>query len=228
MQTKSITDVLTNKLISFISLVRTTRSIDVEGGVGFAQKNSTTLKDLVRSYDLSDVFRLEFPRKEEYTFFRPGRAPSRLDRIYISRTLVGENSGIQHVASLSDHCGVQVVIRLNLNLLSLPRNSRSTYWKLNTFILEDEEFLPSFIAFCSEISKVKDKFDDCAEWWDKCAKPEIKEFCIGFSILRKRRRSDTKKYLLSYLKASLSRKNWDEVARVREELNIMMMADAMG
>ena len=110
----------------------------------------------------------------------------------------------------------------------MPKNPRRTYWKLNNSILEDEEFLPSFIAMWANISKIKSQFIDCAEWWDKCAKPEIKDFCIGFSINRKRRRDDTKKYLLAYLKAVLVRKNWDEVARVKEELDTMLLADAMG
>ena len=204
------------------------KTLDIEGGTGFSQKVCPALRDLVRSYNLCDVFRHEFPRKEEFTFFRAGKAPSRLDRFYLSRSLVEGLSGTQHVASLSDHCGVQMSLWLNVELVSLPQNLRRTYWKLNTSILNDEEFLPSFIALWSEISKAKIQFVDCAEWWDKWAKPEIKDFCIGFSIHRKRRRNDTKKYLLSYLKAALGRKDWDEVARVREDLDIMMLADAMG
>ena len=204
------------------------KSNDIEGGVGFGQKVSPALKDLVKSYDLCDAFRQKFPRTEEFTFFRVGKAPSRLDRFYISRSLVMGLSEPQHVASLSDHCGIQIKLTLSLELKSLPKNPRRTYWKLNNSILEDEEFLPSFIAMWANISKIKSQFIDCAEWWDKCAKPEIKDFCIGFSINRKRRRDDTKKYLLAYLKAVLVRKNWDEVARVKEELDTMLLADAMG
>ena len=204
------------------------KTMDIEGGVGFAQKFSPALKDLVRSSDLCDVFRQEFPRKEEFTFFRAGKAPSRLDRFYISRVLAEGLSGTQHVASLSDHCGVQMRLNLTLDLVSLPKNQRRTYWKLNTSILEDDEFLPSFVALWTDITRVKNKFSDCAEWWDKWAKPEIKDFCISFSIHRKRRREDTKKFLLSYLKAALMKKNWDEVARIREDLKIMLLADSMG
>ena len=98
------------------------KTMDIEGGVGFAQKFSPALKDLVRSSDLCDVFRQEFPRKEEFTFFRAGKAPSRLDRFYISRVLAEGLSGTQHVASLSDHCGVQMRLNLTLDLVSLPKN----------------------------------------------------------------------------------------------------------
>ena len=45
---------------------------------------------------------------------------------------------------------------------------------------------------------------------------------------RKFRRDHTKKFLLSFLKIALTEKNWEEVARVREKLNTMLKADAMG
>ena len=202
--------------------------IDIEGGVGFGQKVSPVLKDLVRSYNLCDVFRHQFPRTEEFTFFRAGKAPSRLDRFYISRSLVLGLSETFHLASLSDHCGLFMRLSLSLQLKSLPKNPRRTYWKLNNSILNDDEFLPSFVALWEGISEFKLQLTDCAEWWDKCAKPELREFCIGFSINRKRRRNDTKKFLLSYLKVVLVRKNWDEVAMVKEELDVMLLSDSMG
>ena len=69
---------------------------------------------------------------------------------------------------------------------------------------------------------------DISEWWDKHAKPNIKDFCIGFSIYRKIQRNQTKQYLLSYLKLVLADKDWDEVARVKGKLKSMLQADAQG
>ena len=204
------------------------KTIDIEGGVGFNQKYCPALKDLVRSSGFCDVFRYQFPRKEEFTFFRPGRAPSRLDKFYISERLKIGVSDILHIASLSDHCGVQMSIRLDVDLAYLPRTERRTYWKLNTSILEEEEFLPNFGKLWERISVTRGQFEDIAEWWDKVAKPEIKDFCIGFSVHRKKQRDDTKKFLLSYLKLVLFKKNWHEVARVKELLYTMLKADALG
>ena len=65
-------------------------------------------------------------------------------------------------------------------------------------------------------------------WWDTVAKPEIKNFCVGFSIYRKRSRDNTKKFLLSYLKLVLAKKKWEEVARVKEKLGTMLKEDALG
>ena len=69
---------------------------------------------------------------------------------------------------------------------------------------------------------------DIADWWDKLAKPKIKEFCISFSINRKEKKSQTKLFLLSLLRLALNNKDWDEVARVREKLNLFLLEDAMG
>ena len=53
---------------------------DIEKGFGFNQKFSVALKDIVNSFKLLDAFRVHNPRVEEYTFFRPGKSASRLDR----------------------------------------------------------------------------------------------------------------------------------------------------
>ena len=69
---------------------------------------------------------------------------------------------------------------------------------------------------------------DIADWWDICAKPAIKRFCIAYSIQRKLRRDQTKEYLISYLKIVTQTKDWEEVNRVKELLSKMLQEDAMG
>ena len=204
------------------------QSVDIEGGVGFGQKFCPALKDLVRTSSLSDVFRVKYPRDEEFTFFRAGKAPSRLDRIYISSGLVDFVDAVSHEASLSDHCGIRMTLRLNIEHIFIPKTQRRTYWKLNNSILEEEDFLSSFILFWRRILKSKNLFTDVAEWWDKFAKPEIKNFCIGYSVNRKVQRNQTKQFLLSYLKLVLADKDWDEVARVKGKLAFLLQADAQG
>ena len=60
------------------------KPIDVEGGFGFRQKTCPALQDLIEVGQMVDAFRSCYPEKKEYTFFRPGCAPSRLDRFYVS------------------------------------------------------------------------------------------------------------------------------------------------
>ena len=183
---------------------------------------------LVKTAHLVDSFRAQFPGKQEFTFFRASCAPSRLDRFYASAGLVREVLSVSHVASLSDHCGIKLRIKLYIEKNVLPTFARRTYWKLNTAILDDKEFIPSFKVLWGKILKCRSDFLDIAEWWDKLAKPEIKDFCIGFSIQRKFRRDHTKRFLLSYLKLALEVKDWNEVGRVKSELDIMLRSDAMG
>ena len=135
---------------------------------------------------------------------------------------------MSHIASLSDHCGILVRIKLYIERTALPTVQRRTYWKLNTAILDEGDFIPSFTLLWERMLKYRQIFPDIAEWWDKLAKPEIKDFCIGFSIQRKLRRDHTKRFLLSYLKLVLVKKDWDEVSRVKSELDMMLRSDAMG
>ena len=127
--------------------------IDIENGIGFNHKFCASLKDLAFSYKLVDPFRAKYPRKEEFTFFRPGKAASRLDRFYIPSSYSAYTS-ISHVASLSDHCATILQFQINnLSFPSLKKAGRSTYWKLNTSILKDDDFNSSFSSFWSEKSK---------------------------------------------------------------------------
>ena len=201
--------------------------LDIENGVGFNTKFCASLKDLVTSFDLIDAFRAKFPSSNEYTFFRPGKSASRLDRFYISSS-IALSWDISHIASLSDHFAVHLKIKLNIFLQDHSKTGKTTYWKLNTSILSDDQFLPSFKCFWTDISKQKPSFDDVAEWWDKAAKPAIKDFCLGLSKHRSLTRKSTIRFLLSYLKVVTADKNWTEVARVKDELNKIFLSDSMG
>ena len=79
---------------------------------------------------------------------------------------------------------------MNITRTVLPKQERRTYWKLNCAILNDEDFLPSFKLLWEKIVKFRQNYQDIADWWDMLAKPEIKDFCIGFSIQRRVRRED--------------------------------------
>ena len=149
-----------------------------------------------------------------------GRAASRLDRFYTSLNL-SESSRVTHIASLSDHCGTLLKISLNLKLISRPIVRRKTYWKLNTAILHEEDFLPSFKNFWKDISKSKSLYSDIADWWDMVAKPEIKQFCVTFSRVRGHKRNDTLMFLFSYLKVVLADENWLEVGRIKGKIKQM-------
>ena len=58
------------------------KEIDVEGGKGFQSKKCSELADIVASFHLVDAFRFLYPGKQEFTFYRPGSAASRLVKIW--------------------------------------------------------------------------------------------------------------------------------------------------
>ena len=202
--------------------------MDIDNGTGFIQKKCPQLSDLVATKNLRDIFRHRNPRTKEFTFFRTNCAPSRLDRFYLSHEHLKEVISIDHVASLSDHCGVLLDMRFQDVVFSKIKSISRTYWKLNTRILKDEDFLENFAALWEYLKTKQNNFSDIADWWSEEAKPNIKEFCIAFSTQRNLRRMDSKAFWLAYLKLVLVDKNWTEVARVKCTLMEMMQEDAYG
>ena len=154
--------------------------IDIENGAGFNQKKCLQLSELVATKNLRDIFRHRNPRTKEFTFFRTNCAPSRLDRFYISHECLKEVNVIEHVASLSDHCGVLLEMQFQNVVFSKIKSTSRTYWKLNTRILKDEDFLENFAALWECLKLKQNDFSDIADWWNEEAKPNIKEFCIAF------------------------------------------------
>ena len=132
------------------------------------------------------------------------------------------------MASLSDHCGVLLDIRLQNVILSQRETTSSTYWKLNTRVLKDEDFLDNFTALWECLKLNQNDFPDIADWWNEEAKPNIKDFCIAFSTQRNLRRMDSKAFWLEYLKLVLVNKDWTEVVRVKSTLMDMMQEDTHG
>ena len=201
---------------------------DIKGGVGFSYKKSNALRDLVIHGDLQDSLRVLDQQSKIFTFFRPGMASSRLDRFYLSNNLVGGLRGIKHSPSLSDHCIVLIEIELDLDASRPRRKLHNTYWKLNSSILKDLDFSSSFSKFWKDCVDVKDDFGGVDLWWDLCAKPGIREFCRGYSIVRQRNRRRKRGLLFEGLGRSLYNQVWDEVARIRNEIKLMEMYDAYG
>ena len=205
------------------------KQIDVENGTGFAQKRCPQLADLVKGKNIDDAFRYLHPDAKEYTFFRPCAAPSRLDRFYLSSDLLHRVASVEHVASLSDHCGVLLEIFLqNVANPFVRRVRHNTYWKLNVSILKDEDFLQNFAELWDLLKMKQGTYLDIADWWNFEAKPSIKEFCITFSKERRAGRNDSKKCWLAYLKIVQVHKDWHEITRVKGILKDMLQEDTLG
>ena len=110
----------------------------------------------------------------------------------------------------------------------MPPKSPPLYWKLNTSILQDDDFLENFETFYGKIRSKIDEFHDIANWWDLLAKPAIREFCIDVSERLSFVRKNTKRFLFSYLTLVTKKGNWNEVVRVREDLKRKLLKESMG
>ena len=135
------------------------------------------------------AYRLLHPQGRAYSFFRPSCAASRLDRFYIPQNLVNNVRSVTYKASLGDHCGVSLLITLpDLVKGPAPTPSSSPYWKLNTSVLKDEDFLENFAVMYTKLqAKIRD-FPDIANWWDNCAKISIRKFSMGVSLSSSKKR----------------------------------------
>ncbi len=131
----------------------------------FSKKASRSWARLVSAYGLVDAAQ-KLGRLPAFTFHRRGSAPSRLDRAYLSSHLASNLQAVEHVASLSDHMALYVSVSgLSLEQAAKPAIPQS-YWKLNSAILHEEDFLPAFTDMWNLLVAARPA-DTCpAEWWE--------------------------------------------------------------
>ena len=97
-----------------------------------------------------DVFRTKHPNKKEYSF-REGPIHVRLDRFYISDSLLPSVTRVSHTpCSVSDHYYVDLVI-------APPDHDHLKYgpgyWKCNVSILSDPELIDNiYSVYNNELS----------------------------------------------------------------------------
>jgi len=97
----------------------------------------------------SDFFWTLHPVAPIFSFHRRDVAPSRLDRVYLPPLLEDRPRLARYLPGTSDHHAYLLRIE-TAGLAVLPslasKRSASLYWKLNSSILSDPDFLPAFRA----------------------------------------------------------------------------------
>jgi hypothetical protein len=140
------------------------------------------LADFLATFPLVDGFRFCHPGAREYTFWRPGVAPSRLDRAYIPGPLIHEVVSMWRVATTSHHSSL--CVSFGGALARLPPSSPPTpdsYWKLNASVLAEPQFGPLFEAEWAGIVAARPPGISSSLWWDSTVKPFFRDFCTRFS-----------------------------------------------
>lgn len=186
----------------------------------FAQlKISPALKELVQVFSYTDAQEYLHPSAPPiFTFRRQGAAPSRLDRVYFPPHLLPTLQVICHAPTISDHDAVKVEVEWDMEVDAQPARTPSLYWKLNTAILQEEDFLPDFSFMWNRLVQEYED-DQCpALWWEEVGKPACIDFCITFSKLCAHRRREMAYLTLAGLKIAYEEDDWEAIRGLKERL----------
>ena len=168
-----------------------------------ARKLQLELKNLVRDGGFVDGFVHANPGIVDYTWFRPGRRRSRLDRCYIHRSNLDRLVKVFHVAHQTDHKALVFVLKGGSTRSN--KVGAESYWKLNSAVLKDKRFRRNFERFYSEVVAEKEWFESPSEWFDRSFKPQVRDWLVHFSRMRQRGRRDTVGFLSHCLGEAVSR-----------------------
>ena len=121
-----------------------------------SKNNDPGKKDLVnlmRTYDLEDIWRRRNPDKRQYTWFGSEGKASRLDYWLISASLNGQVEHIDsHFSPFSDHHGTIIVLRTH------EIKTGKGVWKMNFSQISKPEYRDRFTEFWREWKLKKQDF----------------------------------------------------------------------
>ena len=130
------------------------------------------LENLMRLYKLVDGGRVVTPRMGGPTWRNSQGVSRRLDFILFSGSL-GLLSGKVAPAFFSDHDGVTFCVRAGEPVFG------PGYWRLNSSVLEQDEFVASFVVFFRGLVGIRSLCPGVIEWWE-VAKERIREFTVRY------------------------------------------------
>ena len=127
----------------------------------------------------------------------------------------------RYIPTTSDHH--VFLLKLDKTGLSLPdpqRSSASFYWKFNSSLLKEKDFLPTFTDMWQQVAAAVITFPaGPSEWWEQLAKPSNSDFCKQFSRLVAGRRAVTRRFFTRALELALEAADWTVVAACRKRLS---------
>lgn len=148
--------------------------LDAKDCKGKMYNFSNGLKSAVELLDLRDVAITLKSAKREYTFYR-GDSASRLDRIYVSKSFVGNvcRCTVMPVA-FSDHHAL--VVDYKISAEQRAQIPGSGYWKINDCLLNEPLVQEGFRREYEEMQKRKKYTESFSEWWSYDVKRKVKQY----------------------------------------------------
>lgn len=152
---------------------------------------------------LIDVWREKHPSLSVFTWSSPNNLiHSRLDRFYLDRTVRDDFLTQTHTHNpWSDHR----IVTLTLQVKDRDPARGSGYWKLNTSLLEDEEYVGTIGELITAWDQRKAEYDSIQAWW-RDLKVRVKLVSVELSVRRNRERREK----LVALQKLVDRENADE------------------
>ena len=156
-----------------------------------------SLQKIKNDFQLVDIWRHRHPNKKQFTWHCPHVGKdirSRLDRFYASSQICENlNEVVIEPFSWSDH---ETVIME----FSLPGQTQRGpgYWKLNTTLLKDQDYLNLVKDFWEGWRLKKSEFSSISQWWD-FGKRRIQQISIWFSIEKKKLQNARREDLVNRL-----------------------------
>ena len=170
------------------------------GNPVFKKKSVSKLIELLKSYDLVDIWRIRNPKTKRYTFRQnhfSGFLQRRLDYIFVSNSLQESTKNVDILAALSsDHSPVF------LNLTKCENIQKGNgFWKFNNSLLFHEEFkimLKDHISNTIMLLETETTINFRSKW--EFLKYEIRKFSMKYSKTLKKNETIRKNLLEANLK----------------------------
>ena len=173
------------------------------------------INEIKNKHNLIDIWRKTNPTKKIFTYHNPDKTiHTRLDRIYTSKKIKITTSKIQPT-SLSDHDSVSVTFQIS------EENPRgSGIWKMNTSILQQNQFKEIFQNFWNYWQNEKIKFKNHNSWWD-AGKIYLKAITIDFCTRKNKQINKKQQDLISYITQEKSKisPNIEKINKLQQELD---------
>ena len=119
---------------------------------------------------------------------------SRLDRVYVSRILVGCLASCDtRAVSFSDH--LAVVCTLRSDQPCRPERRPPSAWSLDSSILTEEAFTNTFKQQWQQWCALRPRYSNAVDWWLRLVKPAIRGVAAAYTRERRRERSAMLQFL---------------------------------
>jgi exonuclease III len=195
-------------------------------------RHSTALSALLTELHYVDAYRILHPEVRQFSWHRRNAAASRLDRLYLPVLYTDSAFMVRYLPTVSDHHAMYCVLRcpaLGLRVAAAAATQQSFYWKLNTAILSDPGFVPSFAMHWQPIAAQLEHFPGgAAAWWEQCAKPAAVAFCRSFSATVRARAAHTRRFFVRALELALDADDWVTAEGCHHRLRALDRAAAAG